>query len=449
MDILLGFAAVCLTLAAFLVFSFRFPYPLNVVSLLLAFFGSGYYVVPLLMPKESGWKEIPEDLKGAVLSLHFGYLVMFLCGMMVFSWIDGKKKIGRFSEDTFSKWFLFRLIHQNSLWFLGCALVLLAYFSVNGVGTSYESDDRYEYFTAGRGPIERLSVIVPFVQGFVCYMIAGLFSQKKWRKFSIVLAVYVLISLISSFKGQRLAAIIPFVMLFVFSVRQIGLKKALPGLVAIGVFLVIISPVAVFFRESWANQDEKSVRDQLVVYLEDGPSDEGVFTTIGERADLYYVTYLFLSEEELEFDRIRYVSSVLFAFLPREFRPNPHYPLSDDGSIYGETSVVAWFIERRNYSQVGSLTAFGGLYAFREGGWFWVPVNGFLCGAFGSFLCTCFARWGLMGSFFLGVFTLSFVVKYVPSSLFQLLVSLSQYMNVIFAIVLFECFLRCVSFRKS
>ena len=133
------------------------------------------------------------------------------------------------------------------------------------------------------------------------------------------------------------------------------------------------------------------------------------------------------------FDHYQYYSSILGSFLPRIIVGEKSQVLSDNGKLSGETSVLAWNIIIGK--DIGSLSAFGAITAYREGGWLWVIVNGFLTGLMYVWVFSFFCKGGHLGKvLFISIFV-SLCVKQVPPSFFYLIVFIKP--TIIMAMVLF------------
>ncbi len=104
------------------------------------------------------------------------------------------------------------------------------------------------------------------------------------------------------------------------------------------------------------------------------------FESILGRSDLISVTvYMKDYIDNVGYVGWEYYYSVLVSPVPRFLYPDKPYVLSSNGRLDGEISALAW---KEIMGGLGSLTAFGGLTAYREGGWLGVVLDGFADGAF-------------------------------------------------------------------
>jgi O-antigen polysaccharide polymerase Wzy len=419
--------------------SFWLKYPGNVIILLFSCFGFGYYVIPFFMPMESGYVEIEKSKVNYVLIIHLIFIFGFIAGIFIsnnFPIYHRKKKTLTPNSDSFL------LKYKDYLYWIGVLLYLIIN---SGSRTSYESEDRMDFFTGDKSFAARLVIFSPFILAYLSSVILFIYNTGNKKKSFIFLSGYFGIVLFCLTAGQRLYAITPMIYIFIYAAKNIGFRKSILVLCATIALLVVISPVAVFFRESWANvnAENKSITESFSTYLEEGrKKSTGPLQTLGERADLYYVTYCMLPVIAKEdFGYYTYLKSAVYSFLPKELRPEKLYPLSDDGSIYGETSVMAWFSNHSNQSAVGSLTAFGGLNAYREGGMLWVFFNGFICAFLAVNLTYFVSNSGLLYSLFIGLIVSLLTVKLVPASLFQFIVALGQPILIFCCCAILEVFL--------
>ncbi|WJH39662.1 hypothetical protein N7E02_23310 [Aliirhizobium terrae] len=113
-----------------------------------------------------------------------------------------------------------------------------------------------------------------------------------------------------------------------------------------------------------------------------------------------------------------YYASVFLIPIPKILIPEKPYLLSVDGTFGGELSNWAWKVLNGG---TGSLTAFGGVYAYREGGWLWIGVNGLATGMFFAFLARWLGAGGTAGRFFYALLFVALAVAKVPPSFFEAL----------------------------
>jgi hypothetical protein len=102
--------------------------------------------------------------------------------------------------------------------------------------------------------------------------------------------------------------------------------------------------------------------------------------------------------------------------VPRFLYPGKPYILSANGKIDGEISVLAW---RVMVGGLGSLSAFGGLTAYREGGWAAILVDGLADGAFFFVIARWLGGGGWVARILYANFFVMFVVGKAPSDFFE------------------------------
>jgi hypothetical protein len=218
-------------------------------------------------------------------------------------------------------------------------------------------------------------------------------------------------------------------------------KRAVKSIGLLVVILLAVSPFAVFMRSR--QLDIRGKERVLTVGEEFSYGDDAVTTSIRsiiDRADL-----LGNSIKLKEYiDRHGFVSwqfyySVLVSPIPRVIFAKKPYVLSSDGTMWGEISVIAWAMD---FGGIGSLTAFGGITAYRQGGWIAVCLDGLAAG----FCFTVIARWlgrgGLVANvFYIALFPL-LAIKRVPPSLFEMLAELLPMLPPMFALFVVNMVLR-------
>ena len=203
-------------------------------------------------------------------------------------------------------------------------------------------------------------------------------------------------------------------------------------------FLIFLSPIIIYIRSTQFDLVNKEVFNALSTYSNDG--DNILLTSlisITERADLLSVMVSLKQYiDNNGFANVLYYISAFSIYIPSFLLKDKLYPLSTDGTVYGEISSLAWSVAIGSDS-TGSLTAFGAISAYREGGWIWVPINGFFTGILMSFLYQKFVRGDTLSKIIFAYFFINICVKMVPPSFFQLFVGLnSTFYIVILSIIL-------------
>ena len=97
--------------------------------------------------------------------------------------------------------------------------------------------------------------------------------------------------------------------------------------------------------------------------------------------------------------------------------------MSDDGTPYGELSIISYGL-KNGHGNLGSLTIFGAISALREGGVFWVPINGFISGLLILFCIKKLREFGYFGTILISLLIFNSVIKKVPASLGDVIINL-------------------------
>lgn len=399
----------------------------------VALFSIGYYVLPVIFKDYSGLDRIePSRLAESVL----------MCLSFFLSMIIGNTLVDYIFRATGMSGFAFGVLDENFVRhryfvFIISYICWISYVATSPL-TSYGSDDIDTFFLERDQFSGTLSAIAGYALGAMATVLAleiagGTRTNALWMG-------TLFISCIASvlFTAQRLAVITP-VFTLVAALAVCGASTVSRKLLFGGIaFLVAISPLMVFVREFQANgisgQDKFNVASGQFDFGE-ASTIKKLLLSIMQRADLLeVVTYLKDYIDATGHVSAQYFQSVIYSFVPRLIAGPKPFPLSDDGTVWGSISVIAWNLLSGN--GIGSLSAFGAISAYWEGGWIWLPINGFLTGAtfalifrslgYGSILARC-----LFASIFVTV-----CVRNVPPSFFELIVALSSNLIVIILLLL-------------
>lgn len=382
-------------------------------------FSIGYYIIPIFYQEASGLKNVYHSdlLELQFMSILF-FVALILGANLSFNYFSNKKS----KAVTFLRLDNFFIKRHKILFFMSFILWLVYFF--NGSLTAYSSDNFEDYFhnrSLLDGFLGTFSIYGQAIMAVsTCYAI-----KEKTGSGKLFIVLYIVVILMSFVSGQRLFVITPLFMLVVALCIYVDYKKSL-RLIFLGVlFLMLISPLMVFIREYQSTTSGKEKALSAIQQYDVGNSYvDNALLSLAERADLLSVSAELKDYyEKHTFDHLEYFNSVICSFIPKIVFPNKPYPLSDNGDMSGEASVQAWKIIVGN--STGSLSAFGSITAYREGGWLWVFINGFLSGSLLSIVIYHFSRGGHWATIlFISVFV-SLTIKNVPTSFFYMIVALA------------------------
>jgi len=373
-------------------------------------FSLGYYPLPVLVKSISNLDYYPESIIFEALLIHWLFLVFLIIGTNVGRYLFTNIRPLKVPPID-------NLLHKYRLFLSIIAFgIYITYYSTQSL-TSYSSDDFEAYFSE-RGRF--VAVIAAFGAMSLAYLAVSLSASWKAgdRTGLLVIGGMFIVSVALTLTlGQRLIIISPIFVLLASLYASGQRDKAIRILGAAVILLLFVSPISVYIRE---NRADRAVKDNV---LQGFSYSDGLvatsFRSIVDRADLIFVTinmkrYIDLAPPP----SLTYYLSVLAIPIPKIILPGKPYVLSDDGTPSGELSIWAW---RVLHGGTGSLTAFGGLYAYREGGWVWICFNGLLAGM----LFAAIARWlggaATLGRFFYSFLFIGLAVKKVPPSFFEAL----------------------------
>lgn len=403
----------------------------------IAAFSVGYYCLPIWFKHLSPLGEQDEDIISQVI------LIFFLFGLFLyFGTFIGRKIVPislAFKTVEFDEFLLRR---RKLIAVLAFAYFLYYYF--NNELTSYASKDIDLYFNINeRGPYASvLALIADISLSFLalCFSLAWRNKRKKEILFYTVMLGFCFFLLL--FVGQRLALIAPIVMIMAALAITQQSKKAIKMLVLGIAILILISPLSVYIRESTSNRLSGSAKEAVSTFTYGDAPLMNMFQSIIDRGDIIYVAVRMKSQIDTdEKPGLIYYLSVLVNPIPRALFPaeTKPYPLSTNGLPNGELSIYAW--RTLIGSDLGSLSSFGGIVAYRELGWIGVIINGILTGIFFVFV----ARWLGHGGLLISIFYISLFVKLsvrqVPPSFWEALLALMPLLPIIGIIYLIHLFI--------
>lgn len=402
-------------------------------------FSIGYYLLPVIFMEYSGLDKLNQDKLFDVFLMSTLFFLFLIIGV-IFSnyYLNTKKNIG----INFTVLDILLEKHYKVFFYIGMIIWLVYFFNVNL--TSYSSDDIETFFLEKTKFGGLISVLANYGISLMSFSIAYVYSKDK-KTFYLYFTIFIIISLLLLSTGQRLAVIKPIFMLVgAFSI--LGAHKFAVKLIAAGVlFLFLVSPFMVFVREyQGASGNDKIFEASKEFTISD--SIENGLSSILDRADLLKVMIKlkdYVDSNTTNFNSSVYITSVLSSFIPSVIYPSKPYPVSDTGTIWGEISVIAWVLYKGK--EIGSLTAFGAISAYREGGFLWVLFNGFLVGILFSIIFHLLAKGGTFSKFlFISIFV-TLCVRNVPPSLSYFIIFLAPLVNVLIFSFFLNLFLKRVT----
>jgi hypothetical protein len=386
---------------------------------LIGLFSIGYCVLPVLFKPLSALRLYSDDEISVALTLHLVFLLCIIFGVAVGKQLISRS-IGLFSDGVDSALYRYRYL----LSFVSFCL-FVAYFLENDL-TSYSSGNFEEYFQRTNLFASILSTLsTMFVAHIAITFAVELKARRKIPTLLLGGAIIICVALSVSL-AQRLAVITPLIILFAALVVTGQVREALKSLAVLVVVLILVSPFAVFLRQ--ANVNVQGKERALVVGGEFNYGEDiglSLLTSIIDRADLLENTVdlkHFIDSDEYVGWPFYY--SVLIQPVPRLFFADKPYPLSSDGTMNGEISILAWHL---SFGGIGSLTAFGGITAYREGGWLMVVLDGLATGVFFALVASWLGRGGWGAKIIYVSLFVDITVMRVPPSFFEALTSLIIY----------------------
>jgi hypothetical protein len=383
-------------------------------------FAASYYCLPVLFKEFSKLGQFGEDQILVSLTIHCLYCTVALVVLRIGARARRKSKPLHFSlADSILEKNPAKIGILSGGGYL--AYILLTERSI------YEATSATEFISSTtQGGFGFVSSIANLLLCLCVISIAILHRQGRTRLFWAMVGIPFACSLIAFSTLQRFAMVLPIfvlvVALFLYGAQKVAFRFFFTGILLLG----LGSPLVVYVREARTIQSDVSLRSADIEGLFGDGAAITAIRSIVRRADLIQNTII-LKEyfDQSEPPGLQYYLSVFAVPVPRAIFPEKPIALSPDGSLDGEISVLAWTL---NNSGVGSLTAFGGITAYRQGGWIGLLLDSILLGLLFSSVCYRFGRGGNFAKCFFVLFVVSFCIKKSPPSFLEALVSLMTYL---------------------
>lgn len=392
----------------------------GVLLALLAVFGLGYYVLPVALLKWSPLASYPSSLVTPIQWMNIIYwFVLFLAYATT-----ARTALAATRNDRFTVFDRFLSRHWAATYCV--AFGICAWHYSQSELTSYSAAD-FEGFFLERGPLSAiLAAASSYSLALMTTIIAYAHNRVHRRERAFLWLPLLIIVLMLTIGGQRLLVLTPLLMLAGAFWAYGELRQTWKILLLALAILLIFSPFAVAMR---GFQGEEAGRHRLseafARYTDESSSTlESSLKSLVERADLLENSiHLKQHFDHSGFANQQYYVSVALAPFPRALVPDKPYPLSDDGTVWGEISVIAWRIMLGD--TLGSLTAFGAITAYRQAGWLGVLIDGLACGALLVGLQWAVFSLSGPGRYFMFSLVLPVMaVKRVPGSFLEIIVEL-------------------------
>jgi len=379
----------------------------------LGVFSLGYYPLPVLFKPLSSLAGTDDDKVFYALLVHFLFLISILFG--AFSSLRVLATI-----KPLGLGWLDNLCYRHRFTLAVAAFFLYIAYVMTTPQTSYATENFEAYFEE-KSPVRSiLGAVSEICMGFICVSYAAdSVKGARLRGPLIFGSMIALIVLLTLPLGQRTVTLAPIMLLFGAMASHKQSVKAI-RILGIGVMVLFtISPFAVYLREARRSQSGEFLSASEVAgkYQLDANPLMQSFQSLIDRSDLVYNTvYMKDYIDRTEYVGFPYYYSVMVSPIPRLIYPTKPYVLSSNGQLDGEISILAW---KEMIGGLGSLTAFGGLTAYREGGWAAVVLDGLADGAFFVFLARWLGGGGFVAKVFYSIFFLAFAVAKAPPCFFE------------------------------
>lgn len=401
----------------------------------MAAFGIGYYCLPVWFKGLSPLSDIETVRIAEICLINLGFITSVMLGVAT-----GRRLISRGVAAHTPR--VDALIFPRFRFLTVIAFAGYIAYASTTEQTSYSSTDVNAFFNE-RGPLSAiLSTFAGLFQAWICYALALAWKRRKRLEVQIYLLMFGVMIVMLVSLGQRLVVMTPIMMLMA-SLALLDQAKRATLILATGIAaLFLLSPFAIYIR---SHQYEKITTGQETSISDFSYGDNpltSMFQSIIDRGDLIYVSTQI--KPVLDANPLPgpiYYLSVLVNPIPKYFLPGglKPYPLSVNGLPSGELSISAW---KYLHGGLGSLSAFGGIYAYQEFRWAGVILNGVAAGIFFVFVARWLGGGGLlMRLYFVQLFVQLSVAK-VPPSLFEALYALMPKIPFLLAIILFDLLLR-------
>jgi hypothetical protein len=390
-------------------------------------FSVGYYCLPIWFKQLSPLRDLPvRDIVAATM-IHWLFLAALIVGTESGRQVIAIRK-GLMTDH------LDRVItnFHPILVFTAFAIYIWYYFTQDI--TSYSSGN-FESFFANRGPLFAIIANISNLSlAFMAYSVALAWKNGS-RNALLYSGMLGFCLLLLFFVGQRLALLAPVIMLLgsLAITGQAGRAKGLLG-IAVAILLVV-SPIAVFVRQSLADKNAATATSAVSSFSYGDNAAGTIFQSIIDRGDLIYVTARMKPYIDAEpRPGFIYYGSVLAIPIPKAVFPgHKPYLLSTNGAPGGELSIKSWLTL---LGGTGSLSAFGGIVAYREASWFGVLLNGLATGVLFIFLNRWLGRGGILAGVFYAQLFVLITVKKVPPSFFEALAELMGLLPLMLILIL-------------
>jgi hypothetical protein len=419
---LVAFAVVAIWMAA------RNPGVVSMFVATLSLFSLGYYALPLFFRSMSPLRSVAEDDVSVVAGMALLYLVCVVAGLM--ATIAMTRSMSGLQTPHLDGW------ASRNWWLMtiAAAAIYIAYIWTNPL-TSYAAEDFKAYFE-NRSPLAAITAFLStFALAVLSLSLAISIRERSKGRFALLFILFAYIEFTLIGGAQRLLFITPMLMVFVSLVAMRQYRTASLALGVGVIALLVISPFAVALRSTRTGEGENQFNRVGVSY------DRGVVETtvqsIVDRADLLPNMVRLKSYTDYHgYVGPTFYKSVLVTPIPRAIYPDKPYVLSETGKPNGEASIIAWRIIVGGGT--GSLTAFGPIVAYRQGGWPAVIVDGLAAGGLFALCLTFFSRGGYFGRAFLPMAFIAFAVAKSPASFFEALVAVLTYLPLVLILLVIE-----------
>lgn len=396
----------------------------------IATFSIGYYCLPIWFRELSPLRWHTPSEVAAVALIFFLFLLFVVLG----TWM-GRRIVPRRVALVLPG--LDPTLYRNMRIITIAAFLFYLYHYSTQTLTSYSAEN-FEAFFTERGPLHSLlALIAASALAWIAIAIAQ--AWKGGRRSDLILysAMFAFCLLLLLLVGQRLALLTPLAMLAAALAITGQPRRAVSMLGVMVLVLLIVSPIAVFIRESLADKKVDDAQSALGEFSYGDSAFSTMFQSIIDRGDLIYVAVQLKPLIDVApLPGPIYYTSVIMNPIPRGLFPGGFkpYPLSTNGLPTGELSIYSWRYLKG--SSTGSLSAFGGIVAYRELRWAGVMLNGMMTGVLFVFL----SRWLGSGGPILQVLYLQLFVahaiKKVPPSFFEAILQVMPLLPVILLAVL-------------
>lgn len=418
--ILLVTAAFTLICVYFIALAVRGQDARHLVLGVLGLFALGHYVLPVLFRPLSHLRLIDDDDLFVVLFMSCLFFLALAAGFR------SSARLARASSPTTRRRsgldaLLFRWPGATFAIFAGLYVVYLA----NSLQTIYQAGS-VENFISQQGTLDAgLATLGGLAASGMAVTLAYVATLGRSLRFVVMLGLYLLSLLMLISTAQRAAIITPLISLavaFALFERAHATKTTIAGAILL---LIVSSPFLVLMR---GNADLAGSTPTLATLTGPDLSSGLLFSflvSILDRADgLLNMVSLKRDIDTNGFANTEYFYSLLVKYIPSFMYPGKPTAMSVTGAIDGHLSVIAWRVVLGTDS-VGSLTVFGPITAYHEGGWPWLVMNGFLTGAAFNLLYNWLAvrsHWRRI--IYISIFP-SLCVENVPPSIFTIYTSFS------------------------